>query len=249
MKLNELKTKDLVKVLVYGEAGSGKTVFAAGFPGPTLYFDFDNKVSSAARFYSADNERLSQIEVINLAPQIAKNPIDSFLAEIDKLSKMQRSGEYAYKTVVIDSITTFSAAVLNSIVSTNPGIKRTMNKQGPQPGLQDYGILRREFQKLIPGLLSLDINVVMLGHIATDKDETTGEIVRGVLMDGSFSQQLPIYFDEVYRAYVEEKDGKRRFMAQTQSDARFKCRSQIPGLPATIELKYENLIKPRTPSA
>ena len=58
-RLSELKTVDLIKILVYGEPGSGKTCFAAGFPGPILFLDFDNKVSSAARYY-AGQERLSQ---------------------------------------------------------------------------------------------------------------------------------------------------------------------------------------------
>jgi hypothetical protein len=61
-------------------------------------------------------------------------------------------------------------------------------------------------------------------------------------MDGSFSQELPIYFEEVYA--VKMKDGKP--YAQTKSDMTYDfCRSQIPKLPNPVELKYEELIKKR----
>jgi hypothetical protein len=245
-RLNELKTVDFVKVLVYGEPGGGKTVFSTGFPGPILYFDFDNKVSSAARFYRNDLERLKQIEVVQLGSTLHESPINELQKRVNELARMQKAGEYPYKTLVIDSITTFSSACLSHIVQTNPGIKRVITAQGQQPGMQDFGILKREFQRLIPGLLTLEMNVVMLGHISITKDEFSGELIRGVLMDGSFAEQLPIYFEEVYRAYVTEvQGGKREFFAQTQSDGKFKCRSQIPGLPSVIPLKYEELSKLR----
>jgi phage nucleotide-binding protein len=245
MKLSELKTTNLIKLLLYGQPGAGKTVFASSFPGPILVFDFDNKMSSAARFFASDKERMNQIEVISLGAALKTDPIDLMTKHVDQLVKEQQSGTYTYRTLVVDSITTFSAACLLHIVRTNPGIKRVETQQGFQPGMQDYGILKREFTRLIPGLLSLDMNVVMLGHESLDKDEITGELIRGVTMDGSFSQQLPVYFEEVWRAFVKEDKGVRSYWAQTQSDGKYKCRSQIPGLPAQIPLSYPELIKQR----
>lgn len=240
--LAELGVSEFYKLLIYGDAGAGKTVFAAGFPLPILYCDFDNKISSAARFFAADPDRLKQIEVVKLGATMAEDPINEFNRQVTALIKMQKEKNYPFKTFVLDSITTFSTAVLQHIMKTNPGIKRVESKQGMQPCQQDYGILKREFERLIPGLLTLEMNVVMLGHISIDKDETTGEIIRGVLMDGSFAQKLPIYFEEVYRAYVEEKGGVRTHLLQTRPDRTYgKIRSQIPGLPAVIPAKYESL--------
>ncbi len=98
--------------------------------------------------------------------------------------------------------------------------------------MSDYGILRREFQRLIPGLLTLPCNVIMLAHLTVEKDEATGMILRHAMMDGSFAKELPIYFKEVWRMYV--KDGRR--MIQTQSDHSYNCRSQLPGLPAHLDI-------------
>lgn len=240
MLLSEVKTEGAVKILLMGDAGVGKTVFACGFPGRIKVLDFDTKIDSAALFYKNDKERLARIEVEQFPATLEKSPIVRLEEIISKeFIPQQRDGKMAFDTLVLDSITTFSEAALAHIVKSNPGIKRTVSAQGQQPGLQDYGILKREFQKLIPGLLALPCNVIMLAHIATEKDEATGQVLRHTMMDGSFAKQLPIYFKEVWRAFV--KDGKR--FAQTQSDGQYNCRSQIPGLPNPLPLSYAELEK------
>lgn len=217
------------------------TVFAAGLPYPTLYLDFDHKVDSAALFYKNDKERLAGIDVRQLAPSLNTTAIDQLNEIVSKeLIPAQSAAVFPWKTIVLDSITTFSAQVLGHIVKSNPGIKRTESRQGAQPGLQDYGILKREFQKLIPGILSLPCNVIMLAHVATEKDDLTGQIMRFANMDGSFAKELPVYFKEVWRAFADDK-GQR--WAQTQSDAKFSLRSQIPGLPNPVKLSYAEIEK------
>lgn len=243
MKLSEMKPSENLKVLLCGTPGSGKTCAAAGFPYPMLVLDFDAKINSAAAWYADDKARLDGIEVRNFSKRLdGSDPVVELLAVIKELGEQQKNGVMKYKTLVIDSATTFSAAILHHIVKTNPGIKRSASAQGMQPGLQDYGILRREFEKLIPGLLSLPMNVVMTAHIKTDRSELTGEVIRTPIMDGSFAATLPVYFEEVYRVFM--KDGKP--WAQTKSDPYYDfCRSQIPRLLNPVELRYEELIKKR----
>ena len=199
MKLSDVKTEGNFKLLLMGEAGVGKTIHATSYPGKTLVLDFDGKIDSAALYWRKYNpEQLKNVEVEQFPTGLELNPIQQMERVIkDKLIPQQRDGKMAFDTLVLDSITTFSAAALAHIVKTNPGIKRTVSAQGAQPGLQDYGILSREFQRLIQGLLALPCNVIMLAHIATEKDEATGQIMRHAMMDGSFAKKLPIFFKEV----------------------------------------------------
>lgn len=234
MKLSELAQQGPIKLLLQGDAGSGKSCFAASFPGPTLYLDFDGKANSAARYIN-DTPHLDNIDVRNLRTSFSVDPVNAFLKIIMELSE-----KCIWQTIVLDSITTFSASCLAHIVKTNPGLKRNTTAQGVQPGIQDYGILKREFRTLIPGLLGLPCNVIMNAHLTTEKDELTGEIVRGTMMDGSFGQELPIHFEEVWRAYV---DAGGQHLAQTKSDFRYKCRTQIPNLPNPLKLNYQELKK------
>lgn len=241
MKLSEVKTDGHLKILLFGPAGSGKTCFAAGLPAPMLYLDFDNKVDSAALYYRSDAARLDQIDVRQLAPTLSENPVVELLRIVnEELIPQQKAGIMKYKTLVLDSLTVFSAATLKYIVDTNPGIKRPVSKQGQQPTPSDYGILKREFSRLIPGLISLPMNVIMLGHVSTERDDITGEIIRGTMLDGSFGKELPVYFKEVWVTKVDEKG---QHWAQTKSNGQYACRSQIPGLPNPIKLEYKELEK------
>jgi len=240
MNLSDIKTEGHFKGLFLGDSGVGKTCLGATFPGPIELLDFDLKADSAAAFLRSkgQSEKLTQINVEQFAPPIeddakGPSPIDHLTQLIaKKYIPQQRAGKMEFSTLMLDSITTFSIATLKHIVKSNPGIKRVASIQGVQPCQQDYGILKREFQRLIHGLLSLPCNVIMLAHIDIEKDESTGQIFRHSMMDGSFARQLPIYFKECWRLYI--KDGKR--MAQTQSDNMFNCRSQIPGLPAHLDV-------------
>jgi len=243
VKLSEIKPSDNLKVLLVGPPGSGKTCVAAGFPYPLLVLDFDGKIDSAAAWYANDKARLDGIEVRDFSRRLdGSDSIVDFLILLKELAEQQRTGVMKYKTLVIDSATTFSSAVLGHIVKTNPGIKRVPSAQGVQPSMPDFGILKREFEKLIPGLLSLPMNVVMTAHVKTERSELTGEILRSPIMDGSFAATLPIFFKESYRVFM--KDGKP--WGQTKADQAYDfCRSQIPRLPNPVELKYEELIKQR----
>lgn len=238
MKLSEMKPSEYIRALLLGSPGSGKTCAAAGFPYPMLVFDFDGKINSAAAWFAGDADRLANIDVRNMQQKLdGSDPVGEML-RILREEVSPNPGKF--KTIVVDSATTFSAALLRHIVNTNPGIKRVPSAQGVQPCMQDYGILKREFTRLIPGMISLPVNFVMTGHISIDKSDLTGEIIRTPNLDGSFGASLPIFFEEVYRVYM--KDGKP--WAQTRGDTYYDfCRSQIPGVPANVELSYANLIK------
>lgn len=231
--LDQIKTENNFKLLLIGSPGAGKTCFAASFPGPTLYLDFDDKVDSAALFYRDKPELLKQVEVRQLSRQLNEDPLVILNKIItDELIPQQRAGQMKFKTLVLDSISAFSAATLQHIITTNPGIKGVETKQGKMPDRPHYGVLLRELSRLVPGLLTLPCNVVMCAHVDTYKDDATGVIVREAMMDGSYGQKLPQAFKEVWFMYVDDK-GKR--MVQTRANHQFaSLRSQIPKLPNVL---------------
>lgn len=235
--LSDLKPSNKKTVLIYGESGSGKTCFAASFPGPIHYYDFDGKVSSAAQ-YLKGSAKLGEISYDDCTPKKGFDP-GAFIN--DEIGKIKDSGSVPYGTIVIDSLTTFADATMAYLMKMNPGIKRIITRGAQAPALQDYGIFRLYMKAFISGVLALPCNVVFTAHVHVDKDEHTGRLIYHPMMAGKLAYELPIYFEEVYVSYV--KDGK--YFAQTQADSKYQCRSQIRGLPKEIPLSYEELIKAR----
>lgn len=235
--LSTLNPSENIKVLTIGESGSGKTCAASSFPGPVHILDFDNKVSSAAAFH-AGTAQLEQISYENYAPVDDKGT--SFEKCSRALAEMKKSGKFP-RTLVLDSLTTFSDEVMRYLIRLNPKVARMTVQGVTVPSQQDYQIARMYFKQFLTELLNQPCNVIVTAHIQVEKDESTGEIHRSAMIAGKLSRELPIYFPEVYRLFV--KDGK--YLAQTKSDNRYQCRTQIRGLPAEVPFTHEELTKQR----
>jgi hypothetical protein len=242
MKLGELGQEAPLKILVYGDSGSGKTCFAAGFPAPIEFADFDGKASSAANYFRNNAEQLGSIEVESylLNHSVANDlPFVRFYNRLLAWEKAIREKTFVTKTVVVDSLTLLVERLMEDIIRQHGATKRVDTKT---PALQDYLVLSKHFDSILYRLLSLPCHVVMTAHIGIEKDELTGEIVRQPLLPGKMARALPIKFSEVYRTFVEQSTGEEpKHYAQTRSDGRYNCRTQIPGIPPRIRLDYKEL--------
>jgi phage nucleotide-binding protein len=241
--LNDLSSSQHLKVLVYGDSGVGKTCSIATMPGPIFMFDFDQKISSLASFLKVSNkEKLKEVDydAFGHDPTKKGRPIQRFEGSLVGAKKAIEAGEFKYKTVVLDSLTTFAEELMREIIKNNPGLKRAIENV---PSLQDYMVLNIEFKRIVNQLLSLPLNVVVIAHASTDKDENTGQIKVKPLLPGKLADQLPVVFPELYRAFVAQQDGKSSFLLQTRPDGKHIARTQIPSLGAIIPNQLGDIIK------
>lgn len=243
--LNELKESDLLRIFIMGEPGTGKTIFGTSFPGRTKAYDFDGKLSSAYNHWKGiDATKLERIDYENCVPFDTKG--GAYVKMADSLAKLieeyNKTKVLPFENLLIDSTTVMAEEMLQWMLEFESGIKRpSISKVRKIAGQQDYGVFAPLFRDFIFKIFSVPWNVVMTGHIAVKQDEKTGEISRTAAIPGRMSKQFGIYFNEIYRSYVE--GGK--YMIQTKADHYYSCRSQIPRLPNPVELKYEELIKKR----
>lgn len=241
--LSDLATSQYLKVLIYSESGCGKTCSLSTMPGPIFVLDFDQKVSSLASYLKHTNaSKLKEISYEPFGHDPAKKgrPMQRFAGAILEKKKQIEAGEFKYKTVALDSLTTFGEELMREIVVANPGTKRAIDGI---PALQDYLVLSNEFKKYISMLLSLPVNVVVLAHIAYDKDDSNGAVKGVPLLPGKLAAALPVVFPEIYRAFVTQKDGKAEYMLQTRQDGKHITRTQIPGLGAVVKNDLGEIIK------
>jgi hypothetical protein len=249
MKLSDLHASSYVKALVLGPSGAGKTVSACTFPLPIKIMDFDGKVTSAAKFYEKDKERIDGIDLnayskmpIKGDQKLGRNPrVGQFLKDLQEIYDLQNNKKpLPFKTLVVDSITTMADSIMEDYrYVSQTGVKRPNIDQN---SMSDYGLFATHFKQIMTGILSLDCHVVFIGHTQLSKDETSGVISNEILFSGQMASKLGIYFEEVYMQKVAA-DGKRVW--QTAPDARTQfCRTQR-GLPAEIPAHFAEIVKAR----
>lgn len=234
--LSELNPAARRRVLVYGDVGTGKTIFASSWPGLKHFCDFDGKVSSASAYHWGNAEKLAQIDYDEYK---TNKPYDRFNMWLIAQSALAERKEFKIDTLIIDSLTEMISAGLIDFMNKNGAIQRTRTTLGPIPSMLDYRALEIQMRDVFGRLFALPCHIVVTAHLRTKPDETTGKIHTGPEGPASVIKHLQIIFEEVYRSYVEGEGEKRRYMAQTQANAQYPARSQIRGMPAAIELSYE----------
>ena len=248
VKLSELtQGTSHAKVLLLGPSGAGKTVAAATFPGKKLWLDFDNKISSAANFYSQDKVMLESIEVkqygkMSIKPTTGKPRMAQFQEDMAVYFKMHDAKQkLPFDTLIVDTITTLSDSLLEDYrYVSQTAVKRPNIDQNSQ---SDYGLFATHFKQIIGRLLALECNVLFVGHTQMEQDEATGLRTNEILMPGQLKAKLGIYFEEVYFAKVNQK-GERVWQTQADGKTTF-CRTQRRNMPSEIMANYAEIVKVR----
>lgn len=247
MNLSDLDPKKKINLLLVGDYGTGKTCVSGTLPGKVHICDFDGKVASlAAHLKHTNPDKLSNISYEQYLPT-KKTPGAAgtkFNDDMGKLEKLASEDNFPYDAMCFDSLTTMSDELMFHLVKMNPGIKRVVYRGVIAPSLEDYKIFRIFMKQMITTLLTFPCHVIFTAHIERSKDEHTGRIIQAPMFTGKLANELPIYFDEVYKTVIEEdKRGALTYMAQTKADKQFNCRSQIAGLNGLIPLDFNELLK------
>lgn len=219
-----------IHALIYGDPGMGKTTFAATCPKPMLVASFDTigKESPYLRLgagYDEDvDERGIPIKLVydeanNLIVQVEQyididptNP-DGYRCFLERMAMFQ--SEYAdWNTFVVDSITYMEIAARKQA-------QYVLNKDAKDPR-QWWGASTDRVEEMICIRCgSMPINVVVITHIDTDKDEINGSMIRVPKAPGRLGKGggLPAGYSEIYRSYIARDDtGARIYSLQTRGD-------------------------------
>lgn len=143
-------------ILLYGPGGSGKTVNTVGTaPGPVLYL---NAEGSGAIDYTRRHYPAQDIRELTISKANAK-------ATLAGVMRYLRAGADGARTVVVDSVPEVFKALLKESAGTNKVDFTHYSEAGP--ALEDFlRFLRDE-----------PFHVVLIAHEATERNETTGEMV------------------------------------------------------------------------
>ena len=166
---------DSVKVLVYGQAGAGKTSLIKTLPNPII-------LSAEAGLLSIQDANLPYIEV-------------SSMANLEEAYAWLTNSDEAkgYQSIALDSISEIAEVILNS------------EKKATKDPRQAYGAMQEQMADLIRAFRDIpDRHVYMSAKMEKSQDET-GRVMYAPSMPGNKTgQSLPYFFDEVLALRVEK---------------------------------------------
>jgi hypothetical protein len=196
-----------VKVLVYGQAGAGKTVLTSTAPAPFLI--------------SAEGGELSLRSVA--IPMVKVATVDDLRDVYDWCSRSAEARQF--QTICIDSLSEIAEVVLNNA------------KRQVKDPRQAYGELIEKMETTIRLFRDLPgRNVYMSAKMEPSKDELTGVIKYGPAMPGKqLAVKLPYFFDEVFRLGINKTpQGESYRFLQTQPDMQYEAKDRS-GVLAPVE--------------
>lgn len=179
-----------VKLLVYGQAGSGKTSLIRTLPSPII-------LSSEGGLLSIQDADLPFIEIASL---------DGLREAYEWLSQSQEARSH-FESIAIDSISEVAEVVLNA------------EKKSTKDPRQAYGAMQEHMAEIIRAFRDLPgRNVYMSAKLEKNQDEM-GRVLYAPSMPGNKTgQALPYLFDEVLALRVE-KDAENKTQRALMCDS------------------------------
>ena len=185
----DYKTSSL-NILVYGEAGVGKTKLCATAPKPLI-------ISAEGGMRTLAEEDIPVFEI-------------STRADCDEIYDWIVSSQEAkqYDTICIDSLSEIAEVLLLS------------EKKKTKDARQAYGVMNDEMAILIRGFRDLPKNVYFSAKLKKDKDDKSGAMYYAPQVPGNtVFQALPYFFDIVMAfRFGSLEDGTIYRYLQTQGD-------------------------------
>lgn len=146
-----------ISMLLYGLAGSGKSILASTFPNP-LIFDIDN------------GHKLYQQK--NLFPDAKYVRGDNLISLLSEAMKQIREGTFKYKTIVIDSLSNLENLAISRFkgVTSENWSNNLYTSKGKQMGYTEWGNISGSSIAILTELRRYHINVVIITQVSRYSD-------------------------------------------------------------------------------
>ena len=219
-----------VRVLVYGESGSGKTTFASTFPN-VLFIDSDR------------GGRTLKQKHIPFIPLVRERGVyKKLIQSLIKLKTEPTVGDYKLETLVIDGITSLAEIFLYEIMRfpDKPG-RKPKDPLIEKPDWDDYSMLGSRLLMLHVQLADMPFNVVVTGLPMLEKDEVTGGFIGKVNVIGGFRNSIAKHYDEVYFLTMQSNRNETHSIAHLRKFKYYEAKSRDNLDPEVIDPSYDKL--------
>ena len=178
----QITGEEVLKILLYGPSGAGKTHLVGTFPGPIYVFDFDHKWKPLIG-------RQVKLDSYDTNKDVAVSEYNRFRKTLEEVIKNPE-----YKTICIDSMSTLDPLIFQFLMKQSG---RAME----YPDIQTYGHHMDAWSWLVMQLNSprCKKNVILIGHDQYKVDDTSSVHRICPLISGDKIQgKLPGLCEETY---------------------------------------------------
>ena len=253
MEINNAKDykRERMRILAIGPAGSGKTTQLRTLPGKKLLFCFEDNALNSLQGDPDIDYQLYLPDVVEIAPRSLSskqnvrstpatgekpNAFDNFVRDFNSLLQDNQKATFGkYDVIAIDSLTSLSKAVMDSVLWLN-------NRMGQQPALDDWAAQLNTIENTIRKITSLPKMVYITAHDSLMQDDLTKKIVNELVLTGQLKTRIPMLFSDILKFQCEDE----KFSMLTQPDRyNVKVRRSLPDLDAVVDVTIKDLSKPQ----
>jgi hypothetical protein len=220
--------------LLYGDIGTGKTMALKTARLPLVVSSFDPGGLSVI------DDMLSRGEAIfDSSPEHeAKGPTE--LTAYEKFSlgfdRMKAAGVFENcGTYAIDSLTSMAESIMTWILKKG-------GRWGTTPQKQDYYTLQNILSMVIRECCTLPCDFILIGHMGSDRDDLTGQLISSLFVAGKNSVRVPTYFDQVLVTLCKSENKVPKYYFLCNNDGVYKAKMRLAAH-AKFELLEEPNIK------
>ncbi len=189
------KIPEFIRVIAYGNPGSGKTTLAASFPKP-FFIDADRGLASVGFDVKCIVVDKTMLDPYGLICQVLED------AKLKRGIFAEGGMAYGTETIVLDSITTLGESMLAQLMRDN--------KKDPltdKPGFDEWGVFQRRMIEIAGRIkdLSSRYNIVETAWCQVREDEDTKVVQAFPMLPGSYRQRAGGDMDDLW--YLEARKG------------------------------------------
>ena len=216
-----------LNILIYGHAGTGKTVFtgsAGACPETSPLLLLDAEAGSKSIYAT-----LGDVDV-------SVRPIDNFTDDIGEvfqyLSGSGSDDSHPFRSVAWDSCTELQKRCMSGIMRQSLMTKPEHDPDVPE--MLDWMRNQERMRKALRYYRDLPMTFIVTCLAHRDKDETTGRVMTMPELPGKLAGEVPGYFDIVgYLTASNTEDGIERRM-HVQPSGNFVAKDRTNALPPVV---------------
>jgi len=193
----------LIKALLLGGSGSGKTTASMSLPGKKLLIDLDGRAECVAGF--PDLEILKILEP-NPKKPVAWEQLNELLEEL--WDKKEEEKSFPYDSIIIDGLTMMGRYAMNWVMEkalTNDG-KKMSRGPGGSPAQPHYQPQMTLFSRTVLGFTPLPCHICFTGHLDMYEDQTLHTLHYWPKVMGKTRTEISNWFNETYECKKMDGD-------------------------------------------